>query len=96
MLVPSETLEAARPFTRSRDAGAEARAAAGLRALLSALKDAAGDAWAGAALGGALGRGEGATLVGRDGSGHPADPFEILAVLDAPVRDVPAISRRLA
>jgi hypothetical protein len=96
VLVPSETLEAARPFTRSRDAGAEARAAAGLRALLSALKDAAGDAWAGAALGGALGRGEGATLVGRDGSGHPADAFEILAILDAPVRDVPAISRRLA
>ncbi|HEY3350202.1 MAG TPA: hypothetical protein VGM13_10535 [Thermoanaerobaculia bacterium] len=96
MLVTSETLEAARPFTRARDAGAEARAAASLRALLSALKDAAGDAWAGAALGGALGRGEGATLVGRDGSGHPADPFEILAVLDAPVRDVPAISRRLA
>jgi hypothetical protein len=96
VLVPSETLEAARPFTRSRDAGAEARAAAGLRALLSALKDAAGDAWAGAALGGAFGRGEGATLVGRDGSGHPADTFEILAILDAPVRDVPAISRRLA
>lgn len=96
MLVTSETLEAARPFTRARDAGAEARAAASLRALLSALKDAAGDAWAGAALGGALGRGEGATLVGRDGSGHPADPFEILAVLDAPVREVPAISRRLA
>ncbi|MEO8053600.1 MAG: hypothetical protein ABI768_00500 [Acidobacteriota bacterium] len=92
----SETLEAARPFTRARDAGAEARAAASLRALVSALKDAAGDAWAGAALGGALGRGEGATLVGRDGSGHPADPFEILAVLDAPVREVPAISRRLA
>ena len=96
MLVTSETLEAARPFTRARDAGAEARAAASLRALLSALKEAAGDAWAGAALGGALGRGEGATLVGRDGSGHPADPFEILAVLDAPVREVPAISRRLA
>ena len=96
MLVTSETLEAARPFTRARDAGAEARAAASLRALLSALKDAAGDAWAGAALGGALGRGEGATQVGRDGSGHPADPFEILAVLDAPVREVPAISRRLA
>jgi len=96
VLVTSETLEAARPFTRARDAGAEARAAASLRALLSALKDAAGDAWAGAALGGALGRGEGATQVGRDGSGHPADPFEILAVLDAPVREVPAISRRLA
>jgi hypothetical protein len=94
--VTSETREATRPFTRARDAGAEARAAAGLRALLSALKDAAGDAWAGAALGGALGRGEGATLLGRDGSGHPADPFEVLAVLDAPVRDVPAIARRLA
>lgn len=92
----SETPDAARPFTRARDAGAEARAAAGLRALLSALKDAAGDAWAGAALGGALGRGEGATLLGRDGSGHPADPFEILAVLDAPIRDVPAVARRLA
>ena len=91
----SETLEAARPFTRARDAGAEARTAAGLRALVSALKDAAGDAWAGAALGGALGRGEGATLLGRDGSGHPADPFEILVVLDAPVREVPAIARRL-
>ncbi|HQQ79640.1 MAG TPA: hypothetical protein PLB01_20020, partial [Thermoanaerobaculia bacterium] len=51
MLVTSETLEDARPFTRARDAGAEARAAASLRALLSALKDAAGDAWAGAALG---------------------------------------------
>ena len=96
MLVTSETLEDARPFTRARDAGAEARAAAGLRALLSALEDAAGESWAGAALGGALGRGEGATVVGRDGSGHPADPFEILAVLDAPVRDVPAIARRLA
>jgi hypothetical protein len=94
--VTSETLEAARPFTRARDAGAEARASAGLRALLSALRDAAGDAWAGAALGGALGRGEGATLLGRDGSGHPADPFEILAVLDAPMREVPAIARRLA
>jgi hypothetical protein len=94
--VTSETLEAARPFTRARDAGAEARAAAGLRALLSALEDAAGDAWAGAALGGALGRGEGATLLGRDGGGHPDDPFEILVVLDAPVRDVPAIARRLA
>jgi hypothetical protein len=94
--VTSETLEAARPFTRARDAGAEARAAAGLRALLSALRDAADDAWAGAILGGALGRGEGATLLGRDGSGHPADPFEILVVLDAPVRDVPAVARRLA
>lgn len=92
----SETLEADRPFTRARDAGAEARAAAGLRALLSALKDAAGDAWAGAALGGALGRGEGATLLGRDGSGHPADPFELVAVLDAPMRDVPALARCLA
>jgi hypothetical protein len=94
--VTSETLQDARPFTRARDAGAEARAAAGLRALLSALEDAAGDAWAGAALGGALGRGEGATVVGRDGTGHPADPFEILAVLDAPVREVPAIGRRLS
>ena len=91
-----ETLEAARPFTRARDAGAEARAAAGVRALVSALRDAAGDAWVGAALGGALGRGEGATALGRDGSGHPADPFEVLAVLDAPVRDVPAIARSLA
>ena len=91
-----ETVESSRPFTRARDAGAEARAAAGVRALVSALKDAAGDAWAGAALGGALGRGEGATAVGRDGSGHPADAFEILAVLDAPVRDVPALARRLS
>jgi len=94
--VTSETREASRPFTRAGDAGAEARAAAGLRALLSALRDAAGDVWAGAALGGALGRGEGATRLGRDGSGHPADPFELLAVLDAPVRDVPAITRRLS
>jgi hypothetical protein len=94
--VTSETLQAARPFTRAHDAGAEARAAAGVRALVSALSDAAGDAWAGAALGGALGHGEGATLLGRDGSGHPADAFELLAVLDASVRDVPAIERRLA
>jgi hypothetical protein len=96
VLVTRETAEAGRPFTRARDAGAEARAAAGLRAILSALEDAGGDAWAGAALGGALGRGEGATLVGRDGAGRPADPFEILAVVDAPVRDVPALARRLA
>ncbi len=94
--VERETLEAARPFTRARDAGAEARAAEAVRALVSALSDAAGDAWAGAALGGALGRGEGATRLGRDGTGRPADPFEVLAVLDAPVRDVPALERRLA
>lgn len=91
----SETLEGSRPFTRARDAGAEARAAAGLRALVSALKDAAGDAWIGAALGGALGRGEGGTVLGKDGSGHPADPFELLAILDAPVREIPAIARSL-
>ena len=91
-----ETLEVARPFTRARDAGAEARAAAGVRALVSAMKDAAGDAWIGAALGGALGLGEGATVVARDGGGLPSDPFEVLAVVDAPVRDVPALQRRLA
>ena len=69
-----------RPFTRARDAGAEARAAEVVRALVSALTDAAGDAWAGAALGGALGLGEGATIVARDGTGRPGDPFELLAV----------------
>src|ERR1035441_3803703 len=67
-----------------------------VRALVSALTDAAGDAWAGAALGGALGLGEGATIVARDGTGRPGDPFELLAVLDAPVREVPALSRHLA
>ena len=88
--------EALRPFTRARDPGAEALAAEAVRALVSALTDAAGDAFAGAALGGALGLGEGATLVSRDGTRHPADPFELLAVLDAPVRDVPALARHLA
>ncbi|MGZ6987494.1 MAG: hypothetical protein ACXVH0_00885 [Thermoanaerobaculia bacterium] len=87
--------EAGGPFTRAGDAGAEARAADAVRALVSALTDAAGDAWVGAALGGALGLGEGATVVGRDGTGHPGDPFEFLAVLDAPVREVPALGRRL-
>ncbi len=74
LLVTSETLEAARPFTRARDAGAEARTAAGLRALVSALEDAAGDAWAGAALGGALGRGEGATLLASGRERPPGRP----------------------
>jgi hypothetical protein len=94
--VAADTGEALRPFTRARDAGAEARAAEAVRALVSALTDAAGDAWVGAALGGALGLGEGATLAARDGTGRPGDPFELLAVLDAPVRDVPALSRHLA
>jgi hypothetical protein len=88
--------EAGRPFTRARDAGAEARAAEVVRALVSALTDAAGDAWAGAALGGALGLGEGATILGRDGTGHPGDRFELLAVVDVPVREVPALERHLA
>jgi hypothetical protein len=88
--------EAGRPFTRAGDAGAEARAADAVRALVSALTGAAGDAWVGAALGGALGLGEGATIVGRDGTGYPGDPFEFLAVLDAPVREVPALGRRLS
>lgn len=91
-----DTDDAGRPFTGARDAGAEARAAEVVRALVSALTDAAGDAWAGAALGGALGLGEGTTVLGRDGTGHPGDPFELLAVLDAPVRDVPALERHLA
>jgi hypothetical protein len=94
--VANDTGEALRPFTRARDAGAEARAAEVVRALISALTDAAGDAWAGAALGGALGLGEGATIVARDGTGRSGDPFELLAVLDAPVRDVPALLRHLA
>ena len=91
-----DTGEAGRPFTRARDAGAEGRAAEAVRALVSALTDAAGDAWAGAALGGALGLGEGTTVMGKDGTGHPGDPFELLAIVDAPVRDVPALERHLA
>ncbi|MGZ5428982.1 MAG: hypothetical protein ACXWFS_08240, partial [Thermoanaerobaculia bacterium] len=91
-----DTGEALRPLTRARDAGAEARASEVVRALVSALTDAAGDAWAGAALGGALGLGEGTTVLSRDGTGHPGDRFELLAVVDAPVRDVPALERHLA
>jgi hypothetical protein len=94
--VATDTGDAGRPFTRARDAGAEARAAEAVRALVSALTDAAGDAWAGAALGGALGLGEGATVLGKGGTGHPGDPFELLAIVDAPVREVPALERHLA
>jgi len=94
--VAIDTGEAGRPFTRARDAGAEERAAEAVRALASALADAAGDAWAGAALGGALGLGEGTTVLSRDGTSLPGDAFELLAVVDAPVRDIPALSRHLA
>lgn len=84
-----------RPFTKSPVPDAERRAAEALAALLSSLKDAAGEAWVGAALGGALGAGEGATRVGEDGAAEPADPFELLAVVNAPLRQVPALTRTL-
>ncbi len=91
-----DTGEAGRPFTQARDAGAEARAAEAVRALVSALTDAAGDAFAGAALGGSLGLGEGRTVLAKGGTGHPGERFELLAILDAPVRDMPALERHLA
>jgi len=83
--VATDTGEALRPFTRARDAGAEARAAEVVRALVSALTDAAGDAWAGAALGGALGLGEGATIVARflDAEDAPFHTDTLVAILDA-------------
>jgi hypothetical protein len=84
-----------RPFTKARVPEAEQRAAEMLAALLSSLKDTAGETWFGAALGGALGAGEGATRLG-DGSAEPADPFELLAIVKAPLRQVPALTRTMS
>ena len=83
------------PFTLARNAEAEESARETLAALLSAAEDAAGGAFAGAALGGALGAGEGAAARGPDGRLVPDGTFELLVVLDAPVRSAAAIGRRV-
>ena len=83
------------PFTLARSAEAEEHAQAALAALVSAAQDAAGEAFLGAALGGPLGSGEGAVVRAADGSLVPADPFELLVVVDAPLRTAAALGRRV-
>ena len=83
------------PFTLARSAGAEAHARETVAALVSAAEDAAGDAFAGAALGGALGSGEGAVVRGSGGGLLAEGPFELLVVVDAPLRAAVAIGRRV-
>jgi hypothetical protein len=83
------------PFTLAGCAEAEERARAALAALVSAAKDAVGELFAGAALGGRLGSGEGAVIRAADGSLVPSDPFELLVVVDAPLRTATALGRRV-
>jgi hypothetical protein len=83
------------PFTLSESAEAEAGARETLDALLSAAADAAGEAFLGAALGGALGAGEGAVERGSDGRLASAGGFELLLVLDTPLRSAASIGRRV-
>lgn len=83
------------PFTLARSAEAEEHARETLAALVSAAEDAAGGAFAGAALGGALGAGEGAATRDSDGCLVPDGPFELLVVLEAPLRSAAAIGPRV-
>ena len=83
------------PFTLARSAGAEAHAKETVAALVSAAEDAAGGAFAGAALGGALGAGEGAVVRSSGGGLLAEGPFELLVVVDAPLRAATAIRRRV-
>ncbi|MGE5347625.1 MAG: hypothetical protein ACM3JH_16870, partial [Acidithiobacillales bacterium] len=83
------------PFTLVRSAEAEVGARETLAALVSAAGDAAGEAFAGAALGGALGAGEGAAARGPGGGLVPVGLFEVLVVLDVPLRSAASVGRRV-
>jgi len=76
-----------RALTAARYPDVEERARGVLQALVSSLRDAAGDSWAGAALGGAAAHGE--------ASGNEDEPFQLLAIVEAPQREVPLLEKKL-